>query len=367
MNKHTFFMSRALELAELARGNTSPNPLVGAVIVNNDEIVGEGYHKKAGTPHAEVHAIEQAGQKARNATLYVTLEPCCHFGRTPPCTNAIINAGIKKVYIAMVDPNPKVAGKGIRILKDAGIDVHVGLLEEKARRLNEVFIKYIVTGQPFVTLKAAMSLDGKIATSTGDSKWITSEEARAYYAHKLRAENDCIMVGIGTVLSDNPLLTVRYPGVDKKIIRLIVDSNLRIPLDSRIVQTANEFSTIIASVQVKDLNKKRLLISRNVEIWELQDNKGKVDLKQLMYELGKRGIAGVLLEGGPTLNAAALHEKIIDKFIFIYAPKIIGGIEAPGAFGDPGAGTLKDAFLLKDICYKKIGNEFVVTGYPATY
>ncbi|MDH7576497.1 MAG: bifunctional diaminohydroxyphosphoribosylaminopyrimidine deaminase/5-amino-6-(5-phosphoribosylamino)uracil reductase RibD [Bacillota bacterium] len=364
MEKEALLMERALELAALARGKTSPNPLVGAVVVKDGVVVGEGYHRKAGTPHAEVLALQQAGEKARNATLYVSLEPCCHYGRTPPCTDVIIRSGIKQIYVATLDPNPLVAGKGIRTLQEAGIDVRVGLLEAEARRLNEAFFKYILSRQPFVTLKVAMSLDGKIATCTGDSQWITGEEARTC-VHHLRAENDAIMVGIGTVLSDDPLLTVRLPGEDKKPLRVVVDSILRIPLKARLVLTAREVPTVIATVKGKGPpEKKELLAASGVEVWELPEQEGRINLSCLMDELGKREVLSVLLEGGSTLNASSLAASIIDKFIFFIAPKIIGGGSAPGPFGGSGFKTLKDAFRISEMRYTKVGEDLMITGYP---
>lgn len=365
MTEDTAYMERALELAAMARGRTSPNPLVGAVVVRDGEIVGEGYHQKAGTPHAEIHALRQAGEKAKNAVLYVTLEPCCHYGRTPPCTDAIIRAGIKKVVVATKDPNPLVAGKGIQALKDAGIEVSLGMLEAKARGLNEAYFKYIVERRPFVTLKAAMTLDGKIATSNGDSRWITGAEARAC-VHRLRAENDAIMVGIGTVLADDPLLTVRLPGEDKKPLRLVVDSGLRIPLTSRLVRTAREVPTAVAAVKGRcQVEKKEKLVSAGVEVWELPEEDGAVSLYSLLDELGKRDVVSVLLEGGSTLNASALAAGIIDKFIFFYAPKIIGGKSAPGLFGGTGINLLKDAVEVAELSWERIGADLMLVCYPA--
>lgn len=364
MTEDAVYMRRALELAALARGKTSPNPMVGAVVVQNGKIVGEGYHQKAGTPHAEIHALRQAGEKAKNAVLYVTLEPCCHYGKTPPCTDAIIRAGVRKVVIAAKDPNPRVAGNGIKALKDAGIEVKVGVLEESARRLNEAFFKYMLEGRPFVTLKAAMSLDGKIATATGDSRWITSTEARVY-AHKLRAENDAIMVGIGTVLADDPLLTVRLPGEDKNPLRLVVDSSLRIPLNSRLIRTARDVPTVVAAVKGKcQYEKKKALESAGVEVWELPEHNGRVNLYSLLEELGKREVLSVLLEGGSTLNAAALAAGIIDKFIFFYAPKIIGGNAAPGPFGGRGINFIKEAVEVTELWWEKIGEDLMLVCYP---
>ncbi|MGB9791161.1 MAG: bifunctional diaminohydroxyphosphoribosylaminopyrimidine deaminase/5-amino-6-(5-phosphoribosylamino)uracil reductase RibD [Thermacetogeniaceae bacterium] len=365
MTEDEKYMERALELAALGRGKTSPNPMVGAVVVLNGRVVGEGYHQKAGTPHAEIHALRQAGERAKNALLYVTLEPCCHYGRTPPCTEAIIRAGVKRVVVAVEDPNPLVAGKGIQALRDAGIEVEVGVLEEKARRLNEAFFKYMQERRPFVTVKAAMSLDGKIATSTGDSKWITGTEAREF-VHRLRAESDAIMVGIGTVLADDPLLTVRLAGEDKKPLRVIVDSNLRIPVHSQIVRTAQDVPTVVASVEGKcDEAKKKELENAGVEVWELPEDNGRVELYSLLEELAKREVLSVLLEGGATLNASALAAGIVDKVIFFYAPKIIGGGDAPGPFGGRGIDAVNKAIRVEELRWEKIGEDLMVVGYPA--
>jgi diaminohydroxyphosphoribosylaminopyrimidine deaminase/5-amino-6-(5-phosphoribosylamino)uracil reductase len=358
------FMRRALELAALGRGKTSPNPLVGAVVVKDGVIVGEGYHKKAGTPHAEVIALQEAGARAKGADLYVNLEPCCHYGRTPPCTKAIIEAGVKRVVVACEDPNLLVAGKGIEILRQAGIAVEVGVLEEEARRLNEVFFKFITTRRPFVTLKVAMSLDGKIATFAGDSKWITGEQARCY-AHQMRAEHDAVMVGIGTVLTDDPLLTVRLPGESKQPWRLIVDSRLRIPLESRIALTSGKFPTIVATVQHQgSREKKKLLEERGIEVWELPADRGRVDLNALLEELGRKEITSVLLEGGATLNASALEAGVVDKFVIFVAPKIIGGSRAPGPIGGLGVERIEDAWLVSNLEFSRVGEDLMITCYP---
>ena len=270
------FMREALRIAKNAEGRTSPNPMVGAVIVRDEKIIAEGWHRKAGTPHAEIHALNMAGDLAKDSTLYVTLEPCSHFGRTPPCANAIVNAGIKKVVIAMTDPNPKVAGRGIEILKNAGIEVEVGILEDQARRLNEVFIKWITTQKPFVTLKTAMSLDGKIAAATGQSQWITSEESRRK-VHQLRDINDAIMVGIGTVLADNPSLTTRIDG-GKNPIRIIVDSQLRTPINANVI-VDGQAKTIIATTKNAPAEKFDALKKFGVEIIFCGDDR-KVDLNK---------------------------------------------------------------------------------------
>ena len=361
---HEQFMHKALQLAELGRGKTSPNPLVGAVVVKNGRIVGEGYHQKAGTPHAEIHALRDSGDQAVGAVMYVTLEPCCHQGRTPPCTEAIIEAGIKEVVVAVCDPNPLVSAKGIKILEEAGIRVQVGILEKEACLQNETFFKYIRAKRPFVTLKAGISLDGKIATVTGDSKWITGEEARSL-AHRLRAESDAIMVGSGTVLADDPLLTVRLPGNHKQPLRVIVDSCLRIPEESQLAKTAEKVHTVVAAVPGKYSEaKKKLLQERGLEIWDLPDTKGRVDLAVLMDELGKREITSLLLEGGSVLNASLLEAGLIDKFIFFQAPLIIGGQGAPGVIGGSGCERLSDCLRLTILFTTKVGEDFMITGYP---
>jgi len=364
MDEDKRFMSKALELAALGRGSTSPNPLVGAVVVQGGKIIGKGYHRKAGTPHAEVYALQEAGELAQGSTLYVTLEPCCHYGRTPPCTEAIIQAGIKRAVIAVYDPNPLVAGKGIQALQDAGLEVRIGVLEKEAERLNEAFFKYIRTSKPFVTLKAATSLDGKIATCTGDSRWITGEKARLY-VQQLRAESDAIMVGIGTVLADDPLLTVRLPSENKKPLRVILDSSLRLPEDSKLVQTAREVPVVVAAVRGKYQEQKRVLLEQQgVEVWDFRGIDGRVELESVLKELGKREVVSILLEGGGVLNSSFLEAGLVDKFILFLAPLIIGGKNAPGAFGGDGSAKLDDALRLGDLGIKRIGEDLMVTAYP---
>ncbi len=364
MSTDTEYMARALRLAALARGKTSPNPMVGAVIVKDGQVVGEGYHHQAGTPHAEVLALGQAGERSRGATLYVSLEPCCHFGRTPPCTEAIIKAGVSRLVAAAPDPNPLVAGKGLQILQRAGLSVQSGVLEKEARRLNEIFFKYILARQPFVTLKAAMSLDGKIATRSGDSKWITGSEARDL-AQQLRVENDAVLAGIGTVLADDPLLTVRLPGEEKKPLRVVVDSSLRIPLESQIVKTARDYPTVVAGVKGRcSVGKKELLSGRGVEVWELPASGGQVAIQALLDKLGYREVAGLLLEGGSTLNASFHEARAIDKYLFFIAPRIIGGDRAPGPIGGEGIEVLQQALDLKSLQYQRVGSDLLITGYP---
>jgi diaminohydroxyphosphoribosylaminopyrimidine deaminase/5-amino-6-(5-phosphoribosylamino)uracil reductase len=358
------YMQMALNLAQRARGFTSPNPMVGALVVKNNKIIGQGYHAKAGTPHAEIHALNEAGENTPGATLYVTLEPCCHQGRTEPCTKAILNSGVERVVVAMVDPNPLVKGKGIRCLKEGGLRVIVGVLEKEARSLNEVFVKYIVTRMPFVLLKAAMSLDGKIATRTGESKWITGSEARKY-SHQLRNWYDAILVGVNTILRDDPALTARLPGEENKNpVRIVIDSKARTPLNARVVTSAKETPTLIAVTNAAPADKISGLEKMGVEVLPVKTNhKGRVDLKALMLELGRREITSVLIEGGGECNSSALKAGIVDKISWFIAPLIIGGQGAPGPVGGEGVASIKEAIPLKQITVKKCGQDIYVEGY----
>ena len=354
-----FFMREALRIARNAEGRTSPNPLVGAVVVRDGKIIAEGWHRQAGTPHAEIHALKMAGELAKGATLYVTLEPCSHFGRTPPCANAIVDAGIKKVFAAMSDPNPKVAGRGFEILKAAGVEVEVGLLEEEARKLNEIFIKWVTKNLPFVTLKFACSLDGKIATVGGESQWISCLESRKF-SHRLRDLNDAILVGVGTVLADNPTLTTRLVE-GKNPVRVIVDSNLKTPLNSKVV-TDKSARTIIATTTNAPPEKISALKNFGVEIIFAGEGE-RVNLKILMSELARREITSVLVEGGGTIHFSMLKEKLVDKIFAFVAPKIIGGKNSLSAVAGAGFEKLSDAVNLKNFTAEKIGEDFLLGGY----
>lgn len=356
-------MRLALELAEKGRGTTSPNPLVGAVILDKDgELVGSGFHRRAGEPHAEVLALEQAGERARGGTLYVTLEPCCHQGRTPPCTEAIIRHGLERVAVAILDPNPLVDGKGVRRLRENGVRVEVGLCKARAKKQNEVFLKYITSKLPFVTLKVAMTLDGKVATRTGRSRWITSQPARKV-VHRLRGEHDAVMVGIGTVLADDPLLTVRLTS-GKNPTRIIVDSRLRLPLSSRLVATAREVPTLVLTGELKDPKSAMTLEERGLEVVPVASGHDRVSLQRALQVLGHRGITSILLEGGPTLAAAFLEEGAIDKFLFFVAPKLLGGAGAPGPIGGLGAEDTGQAQELLVESVEPVGPDWLVTAYP---
>lgn len=357
------YMKRALELAKLGTGYTNPNPLVGAVIVKNNQIIGEGYHKRYGSPHAEINAFDNSTEDVSDATMYVTLEPCSHYGKTPPCADAIVKKGIKKVVIAMLDPNPIVSGKGIDILKSNGIEVITGVLEEESKKLNEIFIKYITTNRPFCILKTAMTLDGKIASYTGDSKWISNQVSRKF-VHKLRHKVSSIMVGIGTVLTDNPLLTTRLDaeeGVNPA--RIIIDTHGRTPLDSKIMKTSKDVKTIIVTTNLSDNKKLKSMEDMGAEIIITPLKEGKVDLSYLMGILGERKIDSILLEGGSTLNYSALNEGIIDKVISFISPKIIGGDTAKTPVGGEGIMYMKDAISLKNINISYFESDFMIEGY----
>ncbi len=362
LEEDRYFMQKALELAELAKGRTSPNPMVGAVVVREGEIVGTGYHARAGTPHAEVHALREAGDKARDATLYVTLEPCCHHGRTGPCTEVIIQAGIKRVVMAVTDPNPKVAGKGARRLREAGIEVDSGVLEKEALRLNESFIKYITTGLPFVTLKTAMSLDGKIATHTGESKWITGEQSRAQ-VHYLRHYHDAILVGVGTVLADNPSLTTRLPGGNgKDPVRVILDSRARTPLDAKVIVQKSGAPTIIAVSEEAPEQNIECLRDAGAQVVRLPSTRNGVSIPELLRELGRREITSVLVEGGAAVNGSFIAGKLVDKVYWFIAPVIIGGDSAPGPVGGRGFAGLNEVPAVKDIIVRHYGDDICIEG-----
>ncbi len=359
------YMWMTLDLARQGLGKTNPNPMVGAVLVKDGEVVGTGYHEKAGLPHAEIIALQQAGEKARDATLYVNLEPCSHQGRTPPCVDAVVEAGVRKVVLATMDPNPLVAGQGIKRLQDAGIKVKTGVLEDKALRLNEVFVKYITTRTPFVVVKAAMTLDGKIATQQGESQWISGDKSREF-VHKLRSISDGIMVGINTVLQDDPRLTVRLDAdkTEKQPWRIIVDSQGRLPLEARGSQRTDSVKTILATTYAMPAGKKEALISQGGEVVTLPGRGGRVDLTALMRELGQREITALMVEGGGVLNYALLESDLIDKLYLFIAPLLLGGKTAPSPFEGEGVKRLTDAWKVEHVELKQLDNDLLVIGYP---
>lgn len=354
------YMRLAMQLAGNAIGRTSPNPLVGAVIVKDNRVVGCGWHRKAGTPHAEGHALNQAGELAQGADVYVTLEPCAHYGKTPPCAKALVEAKVKNVYGGLLDVNPKVAGKGFKILEDAGIHVEYGFLQDELRKQNEVFFKWIEHKKPFVVLKAAMTLDGKIATATGQSKWITNETSRAY-GYKLRDIYDGIMVGINTVIEDNPMLTARVDG-GKNPIRIVVDSSLKIDINANVVQDKSA-KTIIATTDKADKDKILKLQAQDVDVIVVdKDKNDKVDIEKLLDILGQQNICSILVEGGATLSGSFVAKKLVDKVYFFIAPKIIGGKEAKTPVAGTGILNLQEALALKDIQIEKLEEDVLIIG-----
>lgn len=354
------YMRLAMQLAGNAIGRTSPNPLVGAVIVKDNRVVGCGWHRKAGTPHAEVHALNQAGELAQGADVYVTLEPCAHYGKTPPCAKALVEAKVKNVYGGLLDVNPKVAGKGFKILEDAGIHVEYGFLQDELRKQNEVFFKWIEHKKPFVVLKAAMTLDGKIATATGQSKWITNETSRAY-GYKLRDIYDGIMVGINTVIEDNPMLTVRVDG-GKNPIRIVVDSSLKIDINANVVQDKSA-KTIIATTDKANKDKILKLQAQDVDVIVVdKDKNDKVDIEKLLDILGQQNICSILVEGGATLSGSFVAKKLVDKVYFFIAPKIVGGKEAKTPVAGTGILNLQEALALKDIQVEKLDEDILIIG-----
>ena len=351
------YMYMAIQLAKKAIGKVSPNPLVGAVIVKDGEIIGSGFHQKYGGFHAERNAINSCKKSPKDSTIYVTLEPCCHYGKTPPCTMAIIESGIKKVVVGCLDVNEKMAGKGIKTLQDSGIEVEIGVLEEECRKLNNIFFHYITNKTPYVLMKYAMTMDGKIATNTGASKWISNEKSREH-VHKLRAKYSAIMVGVNTVLTDNPELTCRIKDA-RNPIRIICDSTLKTPLDSKIVSTAKQVKTIIATINL-DKAMHKTYEEKGVEIIVTSEQLSQVNLKELMFILGEKGIDSILLEGGATLNFSALNSQIVNKIMCYIAPKIFGGEKAKSPVMGEGFSAVNNKIQLKNQKIKTIENDVLI-------
>jgi len=356
------YMRMALRLAAKARGRTSPNPMVGAVVVKDMRVIATGYHERAGEPHAEAIALRKAGAAVKGATLYVTLEPCSHLNkRTPPCSPLIIQSGVKRVVIAMIDPNPKVSGGGVRAIRKAGIEVVTGILGPEASRLNEEFIKHVTKKVPFVTLKIAQTLDGKIATATGESKWITGKEAREA-GHRLRDRNDAILAGINTVLKDNPSLTARIAG-GRDPLRVIVDSALRISLKAKVITQTSAARTIVATLANAPKDKIKKLQSAGAEIVLVKSDKGRVDLRDLMKKLGRMDIMSVLVEGGAEIHASALKSGIVDKVVMYIAPTLMTGSDSLCSIGGVSPIKLGHAIRLKNITSRFVGQDIMVQGY----
>lgn len=352
------YMALALELAKKGMGHTSPNPMVGCVVVKDGKIMTEGYHQQYGDFHAERNALTKCTEDLTGADMYVTLEPCCHQGKTPPCTDIIIERGIGKVFIGTLDPNPKVAGKGVEILRGHGIEVESGILEKECLELNEPFFHYMTKNMPYIAMKYAMTMDGKIATFTGDSKWVTGEEARQH-VHQLRKRYSAIMIGIGTVLMDDPMLNCRVEkGVDP--VRVICDSHLRIPLDSQIVKTARHIPTIVAYAEGIE-EKEKMLREAGVQLIHNNEN-GMVDFRGLVKELGRRGIDSILIEGGGTFHGTVLKSGLVDRIYCYIAPKLIGGKEAKSPIEGSGFSLMREALEIYDTEILKVGHDICITG-----
>ncbi len=356
-------MNRALDLAQQALGRTSPNPMVGALILKDNEVVGEGFHRAAGEPHAEVVALQAAGERAHGGTLFVTLEPCCHEGRTPPCAPAVVKAGIKKVVCAMLDPNPLVAGKGVALLRGAKIETHVGLLEKEARKLNEAFLSHHILHRPFIQLKWAMTLDGRIATHTGHSRWISNEESRRH-VHHLRAQVDGIIVGIGTIIADNPQLNIRLDGYEgPQPRRIIVDGSLRIPLQAKCLKECPPDHVIIATTESGHRDKIAKLRDAGHEILVFPGRRGILDLRQFIAELYKYNVQSLLCEGGSTLNGALLDAQLVDKVMTFIAPKLVGGNEPKTPVTGWGVQFMSQAIVLEEQEVRLFGDDICIEGY----
>ena len=355
-----FFMQKALILARRGLGKTSPNPMVGALVVKERKILGKGYHRRYGEAHAEVIALRNTPGDVKGASMYVTLEPCCHHGLTPPCVDALIEAGMSRVVVGTPDPNPRVNGKGIQILRDNGIQVKVGVLEDRCREINEAYFKHMQTGIPFVTLKFAQSLDGRIATKTGRSQWLSSPEALRL-AHTLRSTHDGVLVGIGTIFADDPRLTVRLVK-GKNPRRIIMDSGLRIPLTAKVLNAEGMDKTIIVATEKANRGKAQALKNVGAEIvWAAQNHRGELDLKDLLKKLGRMGITSVLVEGGAKIITSLLREGLADKIVLIMAPKLIGeGIEA---IGNLGIRDLHEALGISGMKTRRLGEDIVIEGY----
>ena len=351
------YMRRAIELAQKGAGWTSPNPMVGAVIVKDGRVIGEGYHRKCGELHAERNAFASLTEPARGATLYVTLEPCCHHGRTPPCTEAILEHGISRVVIGSRDPNPLVAGKGARLLREHGVTVEEDFLRGECDALNPVFFHYITTGKPYAVMKYAMTLDGKIATRTGASKWITGQTAREH-VHRLRGRYGAILAGLGTVLADDPMLNCRIPGA-RQPVRIVADSRLRLPLDSRLVRTAGEYRTIAVCADA-DSRKEESLRAAGVEVWRIPGADGRVNLQELMRKLGGEQIDSVLIEGGGQLHEAALRAGIVNHVCAYIAPKLFGGAAAKTPVEGDGVGMPGEGAIVQNLKTTLLGEDILL-------
>lgn len=354
------FMRAAIGLARRAAGRTSPNPMVGAVVVRQGRIVGRGYHARAGGDHAEVRALRQAGEAARGATLYVNLEPCSHFGRTPPCVKAVVEAGVERVAAGMIDPNPRVAGSGVQALRRAGVRVDVPVREEECRRLNEAFVKHVTQGLPFVALKLAASLDGRIATAAGDSQWVTGPEARKF-VHRLRNRYDAVLVGSGTVLADDPQLTCRLPG-GRDPWRVVLDGRLRTPATARLVAQPEPGKTVLVTGRDAPAARKKRLEDLGVQVWSFPMRQGRVAFRRVLRRLAREGVLSVMVEGGAVTAGRAISEKVVDKALCFYAPKFIGAEGLP-MVGELGVTRLRRCPQLGNPEVRRLGDDILVSAY----
>jgi diaminohydroxyphosphoribosylaminopyrimidine deaminase/5-amino-6-(5-phosphoribosylamino)uracil reductase len=358
------FMREALRQARKGMGQTSPNPTVGAVIVRNGKVLSTGYHREAGLPHAEVEALNKLGAKATGDTLYVTLEPCNHYGRTPPCTEAIVRSGIKRVVVGMKDPNPGVSGGGCEFLRDNGIQVKAGVLETECRQINEAFLKFVTSRRPFVIVKSALTLDGWTATATGHSQWITNDKSRQF-VHRLRDQVDGVMVGVRTVLADDPLLTVRLRrGRGRNPLRIVVDTHLRTPVNARILHQDSSSNTLIAVSADVPAEERRRFQREGVSILTCPTRGEMIDLGALMDILGTMSVTSLLVEGGASIIGSMLRERLIDKFFIFNSTKILGGDDGIPMAAGPGPKRIDQCLALKDIQTRRFGNDIMIVGYP---
>jgi diaminohydroxyphosphoribosylaminopyrimidine deaminase/5-amino-6-(5-phosphoribosylamino)uracil reductase len=357
---HSYFMNLAMGLALKGKGKTSPNPMVGALVVKNGRIIGRGYHERAGLSHAEIIALDEAGKNSKGATLYVTLEPCVHFGRTLPCLDRIVKSQVKKVIVGMIDPNPLNNGKGTSLLRQHKIKVEVGFLEEELKRINESFIKYITRKIPFVTVKVAQSLDGRIATKTGDSKWITSDKSRAY-AHRIRSSYDAIMVGVNTILRDNPRLDAWFS--KNHPTKIIVDSQLSIPPDANVFSGKSSVIIVTLPTRPGQETENRKMLAQKARILEVKEKAGQIDIKGMLKKLASMEITNILIEGGGTLVGSFFDEDLVDKILFFNSPKIIGGKDAISSIMGKGISRIDKAFKLKNIKLRHFGEDLLIEGY----
>jgi len=364
---HLYFMALALRLAAKGRGKTSPNPMVGALVVKNGCIVGRGYHHGPGQPHAEILALNQAGPRANGATLYITIEPCCHLlKRTPPCVPAVVQSGVRQVVVAMADPNPSVKGRGIAALRRAGIMVTTAVAQGEAAQLNRAYLHWVKTGRPYVILKAGMTLDGKVATAKGESRWITGPRARQD-AHRLRSQVDAVVVGVGTVIHDDPTLTARLSDRPLKLaprqpLRVVLDSRLRTSPRATVCATQDRAKTLIVTTSRASRSRRRPFERAGVEVISLSLKNRRVSLPALMTMLGKRGVTSVLIEGGSTVNAAALRAKLVNHVVLYLAPTLMGGQDAKAVIGDRSPQRLAQALTLRHVTVRRIGKDLVVEG-----